>query len=266
MKVAIRALQTRCRRVRSGLANPDDAIPDPSDFAPFTYSRRSHCERFAHNGLERRLYGTSRNLSDWRLKRYQDLLTLSFIESWVPEGARLLEVGGGDSRIIRFLKGRYELWNADKLEGLGCGPRQVKEIGFKLVRAYLGDFSPQLADSSFDFVFSISALEHIPQSDPGLLPRIHADLNRVLKPGGYSLHCLDVVLCPDHIRMNKLLPYLFTHQETCNPFVAFELIRRDSDLFVLPESVYIRNWQPRTGQSYADFGMPFSYNILWRKT
>lgn len=205
------------------------------------------------------------DLPAWSLKRYQDLLALSFIESQVPEGSRLLEVGGGDSRLIQFLKHRYECWNADKMEGLGSGPRRVKEKGFRLVRSYIGDFSQELSADSFDFVFSISALEHTPQQDPGLFERIRADLDRVLKPGGYSLHLFDVVLCPDRIRMNKLLPHLFANQKTCNPFIPFETLRCDEDLFTLPESVYDNSWLPITRIPFAEFGQPFSYNILWRK-
>ena len=45
-------------------------------------------------------------------------------------------------------------------------------------------------DGYFDFVFSISALEHVPDDNQDYLRDIWDDIDRILKPGGYSLHCL----------------------------------------------------------------------------
>jgi hypothetical protein len=126
-------------------------------FPHFTYAKRSHFDEFGH--LDRDLYGEKKALDDCDLKVYQDLLVLSFIRDNLPQYSRILEVGGGESRLIKYLKSDYECWNLDKLEGRGLGPTSIDETGFRLVRDYIGAFNQSLP-VLFDLVYSISVLEH----------------------------------------------------------------------------------------------------------
>ena len=91
------------------------------------------------------------------------------------------------------------------------------------------------------------------------------DLNRVLKPGCYSLHCFDSIIQPDRLWTNKLLPFFFDNQATLNTSASYEDLKDADDLFVLPESLYNERWFPHTKQPYADFGRPISINVLWKK-
>lgn len=220
---------------------------------------------FARENYEEELCGKKLDISSWSLKQYQDLLVFSFIKQMIPPGSRLLEVGGGNSRIINFFKDRYECWNVDKLAGCGQGPTWINTTGFRLVQDYMGNFNPALPSNYFDFVFSISALEHVPDRDPQLLENILTDLNRVLKPGCYSFHCFDAVLKLNRLWTNKLLLYIFQHEKTFNQFIPFEDLCKTDDIFVLPEKIYNQNWRPLSGQEYCEFGRPFSYNVLWKK-
>jgi len=235
------------------------------DFSEFTCSKRSHFNRFSHYQYDRELFNKTLNPDHSSLKDYQDLLVFSFIKQFAPEGSRLLDVGGGESRIIKHFKKKYQCWNIDKLEGLGNGPKRIFNKGFHLVRDYMGNFNPELPDNYFDFVFSISALEHVPEDDPKLFKNILNDLNRVLKPGGYSLHCFDSVLKPVSMWVNRLLIYLFENERTLNRLIPFEVLQSAPGLFVMPERVYNRKWKHITRKTYAEFGKPFSYNILWQK-
>lgn len=234
-------------------------IEGPGDFI---YAKRSHFE--AMRGLGRELYGVEPDPGTCDLKRYQDLLVLAFITSNVPPGSRILDVGGGDSRILRHLAGRYECWNVDKFEGLGNGPKIAAEGGYRLVLDYMGAFNPELPDGYFDFVFSISALEHTPH-EPDLYPRLLADLDRVLKPGGASLHLFDVVYKPEGFWTNPFLPYLFENAAPLAPMPDTEKMDRDPDLYVLTREAYDRSWSRMTKQTYAEFGRPTSINVIWRK-
>ena len=129
---------------------------EPENFHEFTFSKSSHFQNF-------RLLPTYRRqtLATCDLKVYQDLFVYTFILENIPKGAKILELGGGDSRIIDCLKDDYEFWNLDKIEGQGHGPkRAAKAQGFKLVRDYIGNFSTELPEQYFDFVYSISAMEH----------------------------------------------------------------------------------------------------------
>ena len=91
------------------------------------------------------------------------------------------------------------------------------------------------------------------------------DIDRVLKPGGFSLHTFDIVIKKDTVWSNQLLTYMFKNYSTCNNFISYESLSDDPDLYTMSESAYAHFWQPVTGKNYADFGNPVSYNILWQK-
>jgi len=248
--------------------NQDSLFPvqgDTIDFSRFAYSQSHHLALFANHDYERELYGETIAPQLWSLKRYQDLLVFSFIKQFIPEGSRMLEIGGGESRIIAYFKNKYECWNVDKLEGVGNGPIQINSTGFHLVKDYIGSFNDELPDDYFDFVFSISALEHVRERAPFRLGKILKDLNRVLKPNCYSLHCFDAVLKPDKMWTNKLLPYIIEKENTFNQWISYEELCATKDIFVLPEYSYIKEWFPNHPIPYDEYGRPFSYNILWRK-
>ncbi len=122
------------------------------------------------------------------LKNIQDAWIMS--ELYECRELQICEVGGGDSRVLRRLSKHNSCVNADRFEGEGNGPRHVVDIdGVERVDAYLGDFNKALADESFDIVFSISVLEHVPDES---LADCFADMARILRPGGWMLHAIDM--------------------------------------------------------------------------
>ena len=236
------------------------------NFNEFTYSKRKHFDNlFFKKNYGIKLYNKLIDINNCRLKVYQDLLILSFIIENIPKKSKILEIGGGDSRIINHLKNEYQCYNIDKLEGLGNGPEKIDTNGFLLVPDYMGNFNAQLANNSFDFVFSISALEHVPIGDVKIFENIYHDIQRVLKPGGFSLHAFDVVIKKTTVWSNPFLFYLFDNSNPINSFIPFDEMIKDDDLFMMSESFYKESWQLITKKSYCDFGKPLSYNILWQK-
>lgn len=235
----------------------------PDNFSCFSFSRRFHFNWF--EAYAAKLFGSRIDPDYCDLKMYQDLLCYAFILDNFPKGARLLEVGGGDSRVLKALKHDYECWNVDKLEGLGNGLTEVKPDGYRMVQAYLGDFSRELPDGYFDFVFSISALEHVAENEENFNNICH-DMDRVMKPGAYSLHCFDVVVKPDSVWTNILLPFLYNRYETRNRFIPFDQMVQDPSLYCMTEAAYERGWRNITKVPYKEFGRPLSCNILWRKS
>ena len=244
---------------------PDLPIPlcTPKHFSNFSYAKKSHFEAF--RGLDTTLYGKPIDHAQCDLKRYQDILVLTFIKANIPSGSRLLEVGGGNSRILTHLTSEYECWNVDKFEGLGNGPQVANQSGYKTVLDYMGNNNPDLPDAHFDFVFSVSALEHTP-NDPNLYPQILNDITRVLKPGGWSLHLFDVVFKPEGFWTNQFLPYLFENTSTPFAMPDPERMQKDPDLYVMSKDAYDKYWKKTTGNSYDKFGRPTSINIFWRKS
>lgn len=258
-----RALQSREKYNIDSNFNQLNILSSPQKFS---YSKKSHFDELKKFGI----YQNVRH-ETCDLKAYQDLLVYNFIVNHIPGGSKLLEIGGGNSRIIQELKNDYEIWNIDKFEGVGNGPTHIDSpTDWKLVQAYMGDFSPELKSDYFDFVFSISTLEHIPD-DEHIFKNICDDINRVLKPQGLSLHAIDVVL-KRQAKDNKfslwtkgIIPYIFNHISTLNQMVSLSQIVEDNDLYVLSKRAYERGWQPHTGKTYEDFGMPFSYQVIWQK-
>lgn len=111
-------------------------------------------------------------------------------------GKRILELGGGHSRILRVLARRNECWNVDKFEGLGGGPNRIgRQRGkIRIVRDYMGAFNPALPNGYFDCIVSASAVEHIPDQH---FADVIRDCHRVLKPGGVMFHAVDLYLLDD---------------------------------------------------------------------
>ena len=131
------------------------------------------------------------------LKGIQDAYIASRLDD--VRGARILEIGGGNSRVLSVLseppRGN-ECWNAERFEGVGGGPlaNENDASRIKLASCFVGEFSSELPDGYFDYVISVSVVEHVATAD---LEAFFADSARVLRPGGQILHAIDVYLL-DH--------------------------------------------------------------------
>jgi ubiquinone/menaquinone biosynthesis C-methylase UbiE len=176
-----------------------------------------------------------------------------------------LEIGGGESRLIALLKTDYEIWNLDKLEGAGFGPKNLGEIsGFKLVKDYIGAFNPELPDNHFDLVFSISTIEHFPEDDSTVKNCI-ADIDRLLTHQGFSVHCVDALLHRDSLSVHPLVRKIPLENNSVIVNLDFDAISQDQNLWCLPPFAYYTRWFPLTNRRLKQFGRPFSLNILWQK-
>jgi len=228
-------------------------------FEKILYSKHSHFTSFLANPRHRK-----QSPATCDLKIYQDALVYTFILDNFPPGSKLLEIGGGESRIISALKGSFEIWNLDKLEGEGYGPKSLLiGDGFYLIKDYIGGFSTSLPDNYFDLVFSISTLEHIPDDSRTIDAVIH-DIQRLLKPGGYSLHCIDSLLFEDRYCVHKIVQSLYSREIINFPLVTFDTLRADDDVWLLSKYAYYTRWYPIVRKPIKQFGYPFSINILWQ--
>lgn len=236
--------------------------PSPENIADFSYSKLSHFDLFANLPFK------SYNVGDpdpaiCDLKVYQDYLTYCFILRNIPKGARILEVGGGDSRVLKYFSKDYECWNADKCEGLGNGPIKFTSPHYRIVYDYVGSFNPELPDHHFDFVFSISALEHTPE-DANIRVNVLKDINRILKPGRPTFHCFDAILRKNgRSWVNGLIPYFYANASPLTRSVPLPEIDADPDTYAMSKQAYDTNWKPITKDNYEDFGRAFSVNVYW---
>ena len=78
----------------------------------------------------------------------------------------------------------------EKFEGADGGPAaEVKVKGVKNIHAFLGERTRLLKEESFDVVFSVSVIEHVPDNK---LPDFLAEGLDILKTGGLWLHAIDL--------------------------------------------------------------------------
>lgn len=126
----------------------------------------------------------------FQLKTVQDAAVFARLAGCA--GLDVAEAGGGDSRVLRALAARNRCVNIEKFDGADGGPdREVKIKGVRNVSAFLGEACAALEPRSFDVVFSISVVEHVPTA---ALDAFLEDGLRILRPGGLWLHAIDVYL------------------------------------------------------------------------
>jgi ubiquinone/menaquinone biosynthesis C-methylase UbiE len=124
---------------------------------------------------------------EYALKTVQDTYIYHLLRN--EKGKKIIEAGGGNSRILRLLRNTNECWLVDRFEGMGNGPRRKPFLPkVRIVQDYLGEFNKLLPDGYFDYVFSISVAEHIPLD---YLDNFFRDCARLLKPGGRMVHAID---------------------------------------------------------------------------
>ena len=186
----------------------------------------------------------------------------SFIKDQVPKGARILEIGGGDSRVICALKNDYEFWNLDMLKGSGNGPTKINPAdGFTLVKDNIGNFSTDLPDHYFDLICSISVVEHFLEDEESQI-KIIQDMRRVSTNRSLWVHCIDAIMLKEHIWIHPIL------EKMINPFDSYDIdkinnkILNDANLWTLPKYAYCTRWRHKTHTPYKAFGYPFSINIV----
>lgn len=130
----------------------------------------------------------------------------------VPAGGKLLEVGAGEPFVADFLsRCGYEVTIIDPYDGSGQGPTEFEAFRarfehIKFIRANFGGNLPSLQEASYDAIYSISVLEHIPSE---IVPSVCHGINQYCRAGGISVHAIDHVLkgAGDHEHLEKLLIY-----------------------------------------------------------
>jgi hypothetical protein len=254
--------QPRPATIPPTTGSPMPSLPTVENIAQFSVSRLEHFDLF--KGLPFRSFNAGEpDPAICDLKVYQDYLAYCFVRANVAKGSRVLEVGGGDSRVLRFLSKDYECWNVDKCEGLGAGPRGFTSRHFRIVYDYLGNSNPELPTRYFDFVFSISALEHTPE-DPAVREAVRRDLERVSKPGSPSFHLLDCVWRPGgQSSVNGLIPHLYETLPLRTRFVDPALLGEDPGVYFMSRAAFDASWKAIVGTSYEEFGRPYSMNLFW---
>jgi hypothetical protein len=134
---------------------------------------------------------------DGDLKNVQRPWVVKAILGAIPSPARLLEIGGGEPVVSGFLSELgYDVTLIDPYDGFGNGPTDYERYvarfpQVKIVREYFRPDLAQFQPASFDGIFSVSVLEHIPLEP---LRSCFEAVERFLVANGASIHCFDFIL------------------------------------------------------------------------
>ena len=132
---------------------------------------------------------------------------------------------------------------------------------FKIIDGLIGSFSEEMPDNYYDFIFSTSLAE---SKNSNSFELILQDINRLVKPGGYVLMCNVFMIKEPEMRLSPFSEYILQNQKMINRRVNSLKISLDNDLYTLNENFYKQVWEPVIGKSIEDFGLPYSYNFLWK--
>jgi glycosyltransferase involved in cell wall biosynthesis len=157
---------------------------------PLSYATvRDYCDSLDHMP---KLASRCRDLKDsqrpWAMKA---------VLGAVPRAGRLLEIGGGEPLVADLLQRLgYEVWIVDPYDGSGNGPQEFDKFrkAYPAIHFVRELFTPKLSGAlpqSFDCIYSISVLEHIPLD---ALRDVFEGMRQFLKPDGISIHAIDHVL------------------------------------------------------------------------
>lgn len=135
--------------------------------------------------------------SNGDLKNVQRPWMVKEIIATIPFGGKLIEIGAGEPQVANFLhKLGYDVTIIDPYDGTGNGPVEYEYFKkqyphITIIKNYFEDGINLLDEGSYDCVYSISVLEHIPDEK---IPEVFHGVRRILKPEGFSIHCVDHVI------------------------------------------------------------------------
>ncbi len=150
---------------------------------------RDYCDSCDHLTL---LSSAQNDLKDlqrpWTIKAALGLLS---------PGATLLEIGAGQPLVAATLAELgYNVTVIDPYDGSGGGPTNFDEYvrsypKLRIIRDQFRIALPQLVDQTFDGIYSVSVLEHIPEPSLG---ELFQAISHHLRGNGWSFHSVDCVI------------------------------------------------------------------------
>jgi hypothetical protein len=184
----------------------------------------------------------------WHLKSIQDAMVFDSIGD--VAGKRILEVGGGLSRLLPWLSRANECVLADPLDGRDGGPKRIPNAPYEVVAEEVGA-NQVLLDTlkPFDLVFSVSVVEHVPLDQ---LDGFFGGCRSVLKSGGRMIHLIDLYVTErlaETSLIERLRGYLRPLEEGFRP--------RDPSMIIEPSQLRFETWMATN---------PDNMMSLWNKS
>ena len=192
------------------------------------------------------------------MKDVQRSWMLKAILGRVERGGRLLEIGAGDPIVAGLLSRLgYEVWVIDPYDARDGGPADFDQIrprypALHFVRNTFPDGMDAGEAGSFDCIYSISVLEHIPDDAVG---RVCVGIRRFSHAGAWSIHAVDHVVLGNGAAEHHAKLVRFADEFGIKERVLTELfdeLERDPDAYFLSAEGHNR-WRGST--PYDEFPM-----------
>ncbi|MEO8211499.1 MAG: hypothetical protein ABI840_13145 [bacterium] len=242
-------------------------VPVPAkNFVNFTYSKRSHFGIFQKNKYDSLFYGKTVRPDDSDIKTYQNLLIFSFITQNIPQGSKILEVGCGDDYIFNHFKYRYEYWRIEDPALLTIDDEVIRNSNHKLLKDSEGNYHSQIPVSFFDFIFSASGFEKVPD-DKSLFKQVLDKINFTLKANSFSLHCFPSIMVNNNFHYHRLLNYFSNHSyELFYPVRSLTMLPVSDEMLANKDLHYsLEKFSKARELHLEDLQNTVSYNFLWTK-
>lgn len=238
----------------------------PEDFTEFTYSKKQHLEFFLKKKYDLLLFEKKKSIDTCGLEEYRVLLIYSFIINNIKPGSRILKIGKKGREILEALSFDYECWEIDDSRQISQDPFS-ENYSINITRFDNQKNNRTQFYEYFDFVFSISAFESIP-NDITVYSNVVCNINKIKKFGAYSIHCFNLVVLKKFNLLNLLLFYLFNKTdsvfEKINYYLEQNLIPGKPDIFYIEKPLSeVENSFDIHNQT--QIVKAISYNILLRK-
>jgi len=240
------------------LENHKISVPTVKNFDEYTYSKKQHFQLFKENEDDVILLNNKIDIVNCDIKDYQNLLCYSFIKNNIKRGSKILKIGSIRNNVIEKIKNEYDCSVVLNNENVSY---MANTEDFKIIDGLIGSFSEEMPDNYYDFIFSTSLAE---SKNSNSFELILQDINRLVKPGGYVLMCNVFMIKEPEMRLSPFSEYILQNQKMINRRVNSLKISLDNDLYTLNENFYKQVWEPVIGKSIEDFGLPYSYNFLWK--
>lgn len=147
------------------------------------YVTKSRYWDILDKGIMEGVSGTSK----WHLRDVQEAVVYSYLSDQVSKD--IAEIGAGSSRLLEVLAKSNRCYAINEDKGVGGGATSRPSIkNLQFIDCGIGKSHLYIPDSSYDIVFSVSVLEHVPDQE---LRGIFEDCWRILKPNGLMVHLIN---------------------------------------------------------------------------
>lgn len=175
------------------------------------------------------------------------------VEQLMPTGGSLLDMGGSRCELASDLMIDYDVTVVDPYDGSGNGPTNPEYYRKKFPRLNIvkGLVSPSTPYPGHDAVISTSVVEHI---DPIYHQRTVEGIYESLKPGGYSIHAIDVSCKGVNGFLEKTIDicqsWIEVHGVSYPLRTLVDEMLTSVDTYFLPVTMYVRWKKDRPYNAY----------------